>query len=46
MSTMLDPGEQYVNPEIAAATIDLSDWAEPMERWHRPTGEDHPPSIG
>jgi hypothetical protein len=32
---MVDPGEQYVNPdpEIGAAPIDLSGWAEPIERW-------------
>jgi hypothetical protein len=33
----VDPAEQYVNPdpEIGAASIDLSGWAEPIERCRR-----------
>jgi hypothetical protein len=37
----VDPAEQYVNPdpEIGAAPIDLSGWAEPIERWRRQPDE-------
>src|SRR5262249_57618359 len=39
----VDPGEQYVNPdpEIGAAPIDLSRWAEPIGRWRK--GRDRVP---
>ena len=37
---VVDPGEQYVNPDpvIGAAPIDLSGWAESIERWRRQPG--------
>jgi len=37
---LVDPGEQYVNPdpEIGVAPIDLTGWAEPIERWRRQAG--------
>ncbi len=43
LSRVVDPGEQYVNPdpEINGLALDLSGWTEPVERWRRqPSGPD------